>query len=153
MDKIKHTFISHYHEDEENIEKMRSLLGDSYTIKNSSVTSDKFNRAKDPDYIKQMLRERIQWAGKFICLIGPHTHESEWVDYEIREAHKMGKEIIGVYIWGATDADVPEALSEYADALVGWNRESIEKALAGDSTFSNADGTPRRAGYVERGTC
>lgn len=47
MEEIEHVFISHYHEDEANIEKMRSLLGDSYTIKNSSVTSDKFNRAQD----------------------------------------------------------------------------------------------------------
>ena len=132
---------------------MRSLLGDSYTIKNSSVTSDKFNRAQNPDYIKQMLREHIQWAGKLICLIGPHTHESEWVDYEIRAAHRMGKSIIGVYVHGATDADVPEALDEYADAIVGWNRESIERALAGEPSFSNADGTSRKTGQVVRGTC
>ena len=36
-------FVSHYHEDEENIGKMRELLGSDYQIKNSSVTSDKFN--------------------------------------------------------------------------------------------------------------
>lgn len=70
-------FVSHYHEDEENIGKMRELLGADYQIKNSSVTSDKFNRANNPDYIKSLLRDRIKWAKTLICLIGPHTHDSE----------------------------------------------------------------------------
>ena len=47
-----HMFVSHYHEDEEHIKGMKELLGDSYKFKNSSVTSDKFNRANNPDYIK-----------------------------------------------------------------------------------------------------
>lgn len=39
---IINTFVSHYHEDEEGIKSLRSLLGDNVTMKNSSVTSDKF---------------------------------------------------------------------------------------------------------------
>ena len=45
-------FVSHYHEDEEHIKGMKELLGNSYKFQNSSVTSDKFNRANNPDYIK-----------------------------------------------------------------------------------------------------
>lgn len=149
-----HVFVSHYHEDETNIQGMKNLLGANYCVKNSSVTSDKFNRASNPEYIKRLLRLRIHWAGQFICLIGPHTHESEWVDYEIRQAYKKGKPIIGVYINGASDADVPEALKEYADAIVGWRRESIINALnSTESSFENVDGSAWTKVSSTRTTC
>lgn len=147
-------FVSHYHEDEENIGKIRELLGSDYQIKNSSVTSDKFNRANNPDYIKSLLRDRIKWAKTLICLIGPHTHDSEWVDYEIQQAHKQGKAIIGVYVYGASDSDVPDALKEYADAIVGWRKERIIAALTNqESTFENADGTPWNRVQSDHPTC
>ena len=48
---IKNVFVSHYHEDEQHIEKLKSLLGDSYKLRNYSVTSEKFNDAHNDDYI------------------------------------------------------------------------------------------------------
>jgi len=152
---IINTFVSHYHEDESNVASLKKLLGDTVTIKNSSVTSDKFNRAQNPDYIKTLLNSRIDWAKIFICLIGQQTHDSDWVKYEIEYAHKMGKPIIGVYGRGAKDSDIPEALEEYASSIVGWNKESILGAFEGGGTFVNADGTPRSytGGATARSTC
>lgn len=150
---IKHLFVSHYHEDEEHIKGMKELLGDSYKFQNSSVTSDKFNRANNPDYIKSLLRSRITWAKTVVCLIGPKTHDSEWVDYEIRNAAKQGKRIVGVFVRGATDSDVPPALEEFADAIVGWNKDSILGAINGASSFSKADGSARDYGSGSRTTC
>ena len=49
---VKNVFVSHYHEDEDSIKAFKGLLNDSYCIKNYSVTSDKFNNAKNEDYIK-----------------------------------------------------------------------------------------------------
>lgn len=63
-------FVSHYHEDEQHIKDLKALMGDKYDMRNSSVTSEKFNRASNPDYIKSLLRPLISWAGTFICLIG-----------------------------------------------------------------------------------
>lgn len=146
-------FVSHYHEDEDGIKDMKSLIGDTLTIKNSSVTSEKFNRAQNPEYIKRLLRLRIQWASKVIVLIGPNTHNSEWVDYEIRAAHKKGKPIIGVYLRGAKDSDVPDALNDYADSIVGWSKDSIVGALSGNRDFVNADGSQRPYNGSNRSTC
>lgn len=152
---IINTFVSHYHEDESNVKSLKELLGDTVTIKNSSVTSDKFNRAENPDYIKSMLRSRIDWAKTFVCLIGPQTHDSDWVKYEIEYAHKEGKPIIGVFVRGAKDSDIPEALEEYASSIVRWNKDSILSAFEGGGTFVNADGTPRSyaGGSTARSTC
>ena len=56
----------------------------------------------------------------------------------------QGKSIVGVYTRGGTQADVPEALEKYGSALVGWQSESIMRALDGEeSPFENPDGTSR----------
>lgn len=146
-------FVSHYHEDEQHIKDLKALMGDKYDMRNSSVTSEKFNRANNPDYIKSLLRPLISWAGTFICLIGDKTHDSEWVDWEIRQAEQQGKRIIGVYCLGATDADVPDALNEFADAIVGWRKDKIADAIDGNSSFENANGTPRSSITSGRGQC
>lgn len=78
---IINVFLSHYHEDEENIKKFKDLLSDNYCIKNYSVTSDKYNKAQDEHYIKyEYLRPLINQSSTLICLIGPETHDSTWVD-------------------------------------------------------------------------
>ena len=151
---IKNVFVSHYHEDEENITKLKDLLSDDYCIKNYSVTTDKYNDAENEEYIKyEYLRPLINQSSVLICLIGPETHDSDWVDWEIREAEKLGKQIIGVYIQGAKDSDVPPALDELADSIVGWNTDSIERALNGERIFTNADGTFRASVSSGRVTC
>lgn len=150
---IKNVFVSHYHEDEGGINAMKDLLGDKYSIRNYSVTSDKYNNAKNEDYIKTLLRPLIKEVGTFICLIGPQTHDSKWVDWEIREAERQGKQIVGVYSHGAKDSDIPPALEEFADAIVGWNTNNIERAFGGESIFVNSDGSPRASVTGGRGVC
>lgn len=146
-------FVSHFHEDEEHISKMKVLLGDDYSIRNYSVTSDKYNNAKSEDYIKSMLRPLINQASVLICLIGPNTHDSKWVNWEIEQALKQGKRIIGVYTWGAKDSDIPPALEDSADAMVGWNHDTILDAINGDNIFTNADGSARPFVGGTRVTC
>lgn len=154
VNEIKNVFVSHYHEDEESIKKLKDLLSEDYCIKNYSVTTDKYNDAENEEYIKyEYLRPLINQSSVLICLIGPETHDSDWVDWEIREAEKLGKQIIGVYIQGAKDSDIPPALDELADSIVGWNTDSIESALNGERIFTYADGTSRASVSSGRVTC
>ena len=95
----------------------------------------------------------IKEAGTFICLIGPQTHDSEWVDWEIREAERQEKPIIGVFVNGASDADIPPALEEYAESIVGWRKEKIEAAMNGELSFENADGSNRKSVTSGRDVC
>jgi len=145
MENTKNVFVSHYYRDEEHIQKLKDLLVTrDYQLKNSSIDSTKPNAANNPEYIKKLLRERISWAGAFICLIGPHTHKREWVDWEIEQANKQGKRIIGIYIYGAGDSDVPENFEKYGDALIGWTSQKIIEALEGNlNNWENPDGNTR----------
>lgn len=146
MNKTKNVFISHHSKDEEHINKLKELLSPKgYNIKNSSIESSKDDGArKSENVIKRLLRMRIHWAGTFVCLIGTQTHTREWVDWEIDQANKKGKRIVGVFTHGASNSDVPENLEKYRDALVGWNSDKIIDAIEGRINSSeNPDGTPR----------
>ena len=59
----------------------------------------------------------------------------------------------GVYCHGATDADVPDALEEFADAIVGWRKDKISSAISGESYFEKADGSVRPFISMGRSTC
>jgi MTH538 TIR-like domain (DUF1863) len=120
-DPIRNVFVSHIHEDDADIAALKELLSkNGCEIRDSSVNSTDPNEANDPDYIKsQILAPRIQWAGTVVVLISPGTHESEWVDWEIAYAQKLGKRIVGVWTHGSKDSDLPEKLDDYAHAVVG----------------------------------
>lgn len=151
---IRNVFVSHFHEDEDGIKKLKKLLGDQYELHNYSVTSEKFNNAKNDDYIKSLLRPLINQAGTFICLIGPHTHDSDWVDWEVREAERLNKPIIGIFLRGASDADLPDAINDLADTIVGWNESKIVDTIKnGKIYFEKSDGSQRDNVDSPRETC
>jgi hypothetical protein len=132
-DEIKNVFISHIHEDDDGLGKLKDLVSKSgLTVRDSSINSTNPNDAKDPDYIKaQILAPQIQWASTVVVYISPETKNSEWVNWEIEYAEKLGKRIVGVYAHGANECDVPEALEKYADDVRGWNSEGVVEAILG----------------------
>lgn len=160
--KRKHVFISHHHKDDAEVGKLTDLLSRrGYDIRNSSIRAKPSNQAKldkglvIEKTIQRLLRMKISWAGKVIVLIGKDTHKRPWVNWEIEQAKKQGKDIIGVFERGGTDADVPPSLQKYGCERVAWNADSIIAALEGtDAPFQNADGSPAQAaGSVPRSQC
>jgi len=61
-------------------------------------------------------------------MIGEHTHKRPWVNYEIRNAARQGKAIIGIYEHGCKDGvELPEAFKRYGTTTLGWN--SVDKLI------------------------
>jgi hypothetical protein len=155
MAETKNVFISHVHKDDHGLQKLKNLLEPrGLSIRDSSIHTGKFNNATDPDYIKtQILAPAINWAGTFICYVSPQTKDSEWVNWEIEYAAKQGKRIIGVWEHGEKECDLPTALHEYADALVGWNGDAIMDAFDGKDSWEKPDGRPCTAVPLKRHPC
>lgn len=154
--KIKNVFISHYSKDDQHIQKLKNLLNQKgYQLRNSSIDSTKPNNANNMEYIKRLLRGRIQWSNTCVVLIGPKTHTREWVNWEIEQAFRQQTRIVGVYLNGASGSDVPENFDRYGSALVGWNSNSIITALEGENIWLNPDDTLRTSSrYIsQRGNC
>lgn len=149
-------FMSHVHEDDDGLCKTKEILANNgMTIRDGSINSEKPNEAKSPDYIKsRILAPRIKWAGTFMVYITPKTKGSEWVDWEIEYAEKLGKRIVGVWARGHKECEVPEALKKYADAVVPWNAEKIMAAIDGKLTnWENPDGKPLPTRQIARANC
>ena len=67
-------FISHRHEDDALVGQLKNLLRrHGAEVRDSSVTTATPNRAKAESYVKEILADRIQWAGKMIVVISPPT--------------------------------------------------------------------------------
>jgi len=155
-DGVRNVFISHIHEDDAEVTAMKELLAkNGCEIRDSSIDSSKPNDAQSPEYIKsEILAPCIQWAGAVIVIISDGTHESEWVDWEIEYAQKLGKPIIGVWKPGSTDADLPEKLDLYANAVVGWDGKVILDAISGKlHSWVNAAGKARAVREIARYSC
>lgn len=149
-------FISHIHEDDSGLTDLKRLLdSNGLSLRDSSITSDKPNNAKSPDYIKsEILAPAIRWAGTMVVHLTPGTRDSEWVNWEIEYAAKQGKRIVGVWAPGEKDCAVPDALDKYADAVVGWNAERIVRAITGDiNDWTNQDGGMRGTRSIARHSC
>jgi len=152
----KNVFISHVHEDDAELPKFKDLLANhGYEVRDSSIDSSTPNEANSEDYIKsQILAPRIQWAGCMVVLISPDTHTSKWVDWEIERAAKEDKRIVGVFVRGASDSNVPKSLDLYADAVVGWHGPNVVDAIAGKiNDWTTAMGIVRTARAIARYKC
>lgn len=148
--KTKNVFISHHHKDDAQVDKLSNLLGkNGYDIRNSSIRAKPANQrrldkglVKDAT-IKRLLRMKISWAGSVIVLVGKETHSRPWVNWEIEQAHKQGKNIVGVYERGLKDkVELPLALERYQTSQVGWDSGKIIDSIEGNSVFENPDGSP-----------
>lgn len=127
-------FISHVHEDDDELSKLKSLVSmHGLEIRDASITKDKPNNAKNEDYIfNDIIKPGIEWCGVLAVYITPKTKESKWVDKEINLAEKKGKRIVGIWADGHAGCEPPENLKKLADAMVGWKGERIVDALTGN---------------------
>jgi hypothetical protein len=148
----RHIFISHHYADDSEVDKLTSLLSRSgHDVRNSSIRAKPANQRRleqglvKDETIRRLLRRKISWAGTVVVLVGKDTHSRPWVNWEIEQANKQGKRIVGVYERGGTESDLPAALEKYASAIVGWDSKCIIEAIDGtENPFEAPDSAPRQ---------
>ena len=156
MANSRNVFISHLHEDDHRLSPLRALLSNAgMEVRDGSIHRDKPNNAKSPGYIKSgILSPRIEWASVLVVLITPDTKNSDWVSWEIERAERMGKRIVGVWDHGEAQCDIPAALDQYADAIVGWQGERVKDAIEGRiNNREQPDGSATSPRAVPRYSC
>lgn len=148
----RHVFISHHHNDDGQVARMTDLLKrGGYDIRNSSIRAKPANQRRLDEgrvsdrTIKRLLRMKMSWASTVVVLIGKETHARPWVNWEIEQAARLGKRIVGVYVQGGTKECIPPAFEKYGSDLVAWNTDSIMSAIDGtrEGPFQDPDGSSR----------
>lgn len=127
--KTRMLFISHAWSYEEHYNKVVEWFNDAayFSWKNSSVPSSVALPDKTTKGLKEGLTRQINPAQGVIILAGMYAAHSDWIDYEIQEAVRLNKIIIGVRPWGA--AKIPIIVQNAATEMVNWNSASIIQAV------------------------
>jgi hypothetical protein len=137
MTEIKNVFISHIHEDDKLLANLKDLISKAgIEVHDYSITDDKPNTAKNAEYIKyKILAPQIDKTSTLVCLISHDTANHDYVNWETKYAVEHGKRVVGVFVQGATDADIPEELGKCGDAaIVGWQGQCVVDAINGKIT-------------------
>jgi hypothetical protein len=85
--------------------------------------------SKDAEYIKRGLRERIRQCSVLIVYVTDKTVDSEWVDWEVREAITLGKGVIAMYKGDKPPAQLPKVIIDNKVSIVPWNQKELAKAI------------------------
>lgn len=126
----KHVFLSFVVEDLDLVNLFRGqaknqksdLAFDDYSVKQPYNSTD-------AAYIRSQISAKIRSASVTLCLIGPHTATSSWVEWEIRKSYELGNKVIGVRLDSTVPATVPLALRERSAPVYGWDIPAIVRAI------------------------
>lgn len=156
MNDIRNVFISHIHEDDAGLQRVKDLVAPhGLTVRDGSISSDNPNNAQNPDYImRDIITPRIEWCSTMVVYITPGTKDSEWVEKEILKAVQLEKRIVGVWADGHARCEPPASLEQVADAMVGWTGAGIVNAITGEfNGREKPDGSPADPQVFKRYNC
>lgn len=124
-----HIMISHSWDYTADYETIKGWLDDAknFTWTNYSVPLSKPLETKSKKELREKLYARISLCSSIIILSGMYVSYSEWIDYEIDTALKLGKPIIGIKPRG--QERIPIKVSSNADVMVGWTSASVVQAV------------------------
>ena len=77
--------------------------------------------------IATAITKKIRPAQITLVISGMYVAYRDWIQYEINESVRMGKPIIAIRPWG--NSMMPTYVTNLADAIVGWNTNSIISAI------------------------
>ncbi|WP_236102879.1 TIR domain-containing protein [Dethiosulfovibrio faecalis] len=126
-------FISHAWRYSERYEKLSNMLNEAKYLRTIDYSVPQWKPVIDPEHpcnksdLKNALTEQISHASVVIVIAGMWASYSEWIQYEIDEAQRMWKPILGIKPRG--QERIPSAITQNADEMVGWNTETIVNAI------------------------
>ncbi len=84
--------------------------------------------SRNADYIARGITDQLRLSKLTVCLYGPTTYTSKWVDWELRKTVELGKPIMGVCLYGdGRVRNYPAALENRS--RVGWNIQDIVRTM------------------------
>ena len=100
----------------------------NFSWSNCSVPSHDGLADRSTTGLRRGMTRQISPAQVVIILGGMYAAHSDWIEYEISEAQRMNKTIIGIKPWG--QERVPLVVQNASVCpVVGWNSVSVVKAV------------------------
>jgi hypothetical protein len=85
--------------------------------------------SENAEYIRRGIRERIKQSSITICYVSASTYKSKWVDWEVREADRLGKKVVAMYKGEKPPARLPSAITELRIKIIPWDHHEINRVI------------------------
>src|SRR5262245_56999713 len=115
-------FISHAWEYSTDYYRVEEFLHDAPAFRWENLSVPQHDPLHPSDLAYE-LRNQMRPADVFLIIAGMYAAHSDWIDFELQFARRIGRPIIGIVKWGAER--VPVSIQDAAHELVGWNGASI----------------------------
>jgi hypothetical protein len=123
---IRNVFITFHVDDEAQVNLLRSQSkSEDFDI----VFRDYSVKEPFDEKWKSQCKERISQTSAVICMIGENTAERPAVNWELEEAYKQGKKVIGVRIYRDQNHPIPEPLKAHGARIIDWDLAELRKFL------------------------
>ena len=122
-------FISHSWDYSAEYVRLTRMLKDAPNFKwrNYSVPKEDPADAGSEAALTRALRRQIRPVNCVLILAGMYAAHRKWIQKEIDIAQELDKPIVGIKPWG--QQRIPTAVSSAAKVMVGWNTQSIVRAI------------------------
>jgi hypothetical protein len=120
-------FISHAWDYTEDYRRIVKWLDETPNFVWKNLSVPKHNPIHNSEELAKELHNQMRPADVFVILAGMYAAHSDWIQYEINFARRIGRPIVGIQPWGSVMT--PLVIQAGADEMVGWNRESIVRAI------------------------
>lgn len=122
-------FVSHAWHRGEHYSRVVSWLDEArhFSWENLSVPEHNPLIANNSEALAYELRNQMRPADVFLILAGMYAAHSDWIDFELAFARRIGRPILGIRPRGAER--MPSAIQDNATAIVNWNSDSIISAV------------------------
>ena len=125
-ERTRNVFISFHMDDEPQVNLLRSQAkSEDFDIEFRDYS------VKEPfdEKWKTNCRERIGQTSVMICMIGEKTAERKAVIWELEEAYRQGKKVVGVRIYRNENHPIPKPLAVNKAPIMEWNLKDISRLL------------------------
>ncbi|MCY3921940.1 MAG: TIR domain-containing protein [Chloroflexi bacterium] len=122
-------FISHSWDYNAEYNRLTRMLRDASYFKwrNYSVPREDPADAGSDAALTRALKRQVRPVNCVLILAGMYAAHRKWIQKEIDIAKEVGKPIVGIRPWGSQRT--PIEVSSAAKEMVGWNTQSIVRAI------------------------
>jgi hypothetical protein len=120
-------FVSHAWRYSESYKRIVTFLDMAPNFSWTNLSVPKHDPIETSEQLTARLNDQMRPANVFLILAGMYVAHSDWIQYEINFARRIGRPIIGIRPWDSERT--PEAVTKAAKEIVGWNTDSIVSAI------------------------
>jgi hypothetical protein len=126
----KRVFLSFIAEDRDRVQGLRLLAANpNYDLEFYDESVRAPIDSANAEYIKGVIREKINRTTVTVCLISEKTHTSKWVDWELEESYKKGNTIIAMALKEVERAVLPRLVREMNLTFHAWDPERLNRLI------------------------